>query len=183
MSSVDTACEHTLGYSTLFNKPPSFANALIQNIGGGNTMMLNRAVKNLVINAALDATVVSHDWWCCQIVTGAGGYVIYDPKPCLKYRQHAYNLVDANTGWYARLMRIRELLKGRLRTRDDINLKAPVDCNKLITKDNFAILETFMEARQLPLIKHLILLKRSGVYRQTLLGNLGLLFVIVFDKV
>tara|TARA_B110000444_G_scaffold253881_2_gene285466 strand:+ start:33 stop:680 length:648 start_codon:yes stop_codon:yes gene_type:complete len=32
---ADATCEHTLGYSPLFNKLPSFANALVQNIGGG----------------------------------------------------------------------------------------------------------------------------------------------------
>ena len=81
-------CNQTLGYSPLFQKPPSFANALIQNIGGGNTMVFNRAASRLIKSSFDNTYPVSHDWWCYQIVTGAGGVVIYDPKPRIKYRQH-----------------------------------------------------------------------------------------------
>ena len=180
---VDATGEQTLGYSPGFNKPPSFANALVQNIGGGNTMVFNRAARDLIIKAAVSANVVSHDWWCYLIVTGAGGYVVYDPEPCLKYRQHSNNLVGANTSWRARLVRIRGLLQGRFRTGNDINLKALSEHVHLLTRDNLEILSDFIEARQSSLIKRLFLFKRSGIYRQTLFGNLGLLLGIILNKV
>ena len=50
---ADATCEHTLGHSPRFNKPPSFANALVQNIGGGNTMVFNRAARDLINLSAL----------------------------------------------------------------------------------------------------------------------------------
>ena len=59
-------------------------------------MVFNRAAKNLIVEASLNTPVVSHDWWCYQIVTGAGGHVMYDPEPCLKYRQHGKNQIGAN---------------------------------------------------------------------------------------
>ena len=180
---TDATCEHTLGYSPRFNKTPSFANALVQNIGGGNTMVFNRAARDLIINATVDANVVSHDWWCYQIVSGAGGYVVYDPEPCLKYRQHANNLVGANTSWRARFLRIRGLLQGRFRTWNDINLKALSEHSHLLTADNRKILSNFIEARQSSLIKRLFLFKRSGIYCQTLFGNLRLLLGIILNKV
>jgi glycosyltransferase involved in cell wall biosynthesis len=152
---ADATCEHTLGYSPRFNKLPSFANALVQNIGGGNTMVFNRAARDLIINATVDANVVSHDWWCYQIVSGADGYMVYDPEPCLKYRQHANNLVGANTSWRARFLRICGLLQGRLRTWNDINLKALSEHSHLLTADNRKILSNFIEARQSSLIKRL----------------------------
>ncbi len=37
-----------LGYSPLFKRKPSFQNALVQNIGGGNTMVFNRAARLLL---------------------------------------------------------------------------------------------------------------------------------------
>ena len=143
---VDSTCEHTLGYSPRFNKTPSFANALVQNIAGGNTMVFNRAARDLIINPTVDANVVSHDWWCYQIVSGAGGYVVYDPELCLKYRQHANNLVGANTSWRARFLRIRGLLQGRFRTWNDINLKALSEHSHLLTADNRKIISNFTEA-------------------------------------
>lgn len=179
---TDAKCEHTLGYSPRFNKLPSFANALVQNIGGGNTMVFNRAARDLIINAAEDTNVVSHDWWCYQIVSGAGGYVVYDPEPCLKYRQHANNLVGANTSLRARFIRICGLLQGRFRTWNDINLKALSEHSHLLTTNNRKILSDFKEARQSSLIKRLSLFKRSGIYRQTLFGNLGLWLGVFLNK-
>jgi glycosyltransferase involved in cell wall biosynthesis len=180
---ADATGENSLGYSPRFNKSPSFANALVQNIGGGNTMVFNRAARDLIINTAVDANVVSHDWWCYQIVSGAGGYVVYDPEPCLKYRQHANNLVGANTSWRARFLRICGLLQGRFRTWNDINLKSLTEHSHLLTADNRKILSNFIEARQSSLFKRLFLFKRSGIYRQTLFSNLGLLLGAILNKV
>ena len=180
---ADEACQQALGYSPIFNKPPSFANALVQSIAGGNTMVFNKVAKDLIVATTLNSVVVSHDWWCYQIVTGAGGYVVYDSEPCLSYRQHDNNLVGANTSWRARLLRIRGLLQSRFRTWNDINLKALADHKHLLTNANLCVLNDFIEARQSPLLKRLVLFKRSGIYRQSLFGNLGLLFGILLNKV
>ena len=58
---VDASCQYVLSYSPIFRKSPSFANALIQNIGGGNTMVFNKAARDLIIASLLNSTVVSHD--------------------------------------------------------------------------------------------------------------------------
>src|SRR5262249_45043308 len=124
------------GLSPLFRRPPSFRNALVQSLGGGNTMVFNRAAKRL-IEAAGAPTVVLHDWWLYQLVSAAGGAVFYDSRPMLKYRQHADNLIGSNLGGRARLLRIRLMLGGRFRDWNDTNLAAlrrlPAD---LITPDN-----------------------------------------------
>src|SRR5689334_21864250 len=78
------------GLSPLFRRPPSFANALVQSLGGANTMVFNRAAKRLV-EAVGVPNVVLHDWWLYQLVSGAGGAVFYDPEPMLDYRQHPDN--------------------------------------------------------------------------------------------
>jgi len=180
---TDAACERTLGFSPLFNKPPSFANAIVQNIGGGNTMVLNRSAKDLMVKASMDVNIVSHDWWCYQIITGAGGYVVYDKEPCLKYRQHESNLIGSNNSWRARLARICGLFRGRFRRWNDINLKALSGQKHLLTSENRKILNDVIEARQSSLFKRLYLCKRSGINRQTLLGNFGLFFAVLLNRV
>lgn len=180
---VDEASTKTLGYSAIFSKQPSFANALVQSIGGGNTMVFNKKARDLIVTASPNTTVVSHDWWSYQIVSGAGGCIIYDPEPCLKYRNHGGNLAGENITWRARLLRIRALLNGRFRTWNDINIKALSEHGRLLTRDNQEVLSDFIEARQSSLIKRLFLFKRSGIYRQTLFGNLGLLLGVLLNKV
>jgi glycosyltransferase involved in cell wall biosynthesis len=84
--------ERHIAFSPLFRKKPGFANALCQNIGGGNTMVFNRAARNLLSEGDVPK-VVAHDWWAYMLVTGAGGSMLYDPEPTLRYRQHGGNLV------------------------------------------------------------------------------------------
>ena len=78
---------HRLGFSPLFTKPPGFRNAIVQNVGGGNTMAFNASARSLLA-AIGDVEVVSHDWWTYQITSAAGGLVRYDPQPSIRYRQH-----------------------------------------------------------------------------------------------
>jgi glycosyltransferase involved in cell wall biosynthesis len=171
------------GLSPLFTRLPAFRNALVQNLAGGNTMVFNRAAKRIV-EAAGTSEVVLHDWWLYQLVSAAGGVVHYDPQPSIKYRQHSNNLVGSNLGWRARTVRIRMMLSGRFRDWNETNIAAlqrlPDD---LILQSNREVVKLFAKARSASLLKRLVYLKQAGVYRQTLLGNLGLLAATVMKKI
>lgn len=180
---IDEHDQVKLGDSPLFKKPPSFANALVQSIAGGNTMVLNKVARDLVVRSAVGLNVTSHDWWCYQIISGSGGVVYYDPKPCLKYRQHTENLVGSNGGWAARFTRIRMLLKGDFRNWNTFHLTALAKNKALLTTDNQRCLDLFTKARQSGLCKRLYLSLRAGIYRQSLVSNLGLLLGLIFNKV
>lgn len=171
-----------IGFSPLFDKPPGFANALIQNIGGGNTMVMNKAARE-VLRAAGERVVVSHDWWAYLIISGAGGTVFYDPYPTVRYRQHDNNLMGSNSGWYARLRRIQLLFKGRFRNWNNINTGALQQIRNLLTPENQRILDEFCTARDRWLIPRLFGIWKSGIYRQTLLGNLGLIVATILKKI
>ena len=179
---VDANAENTLSNSPLFCKPPSFPNSLVQSIGGGNTMVFNRAAKNLINKSLQNQDVIYHDWWIYQIVSGVGGYIFFDPEPCLKYRQHDSNLVGSNNGWRARLIRIRKLLQGCFREWTDINLKNLSENKHLLTISNQKVLDDFIKARQSTFFKRLYFFKRSGIYRQTLFGNFGIFLGIMLNK-
>ena len=170
------------GLSPLFRRPPSFRNALVQNLGGGNTMVFNRAAKTL-IEAAGAQEVVLHDWWLYQLVSAAGGAVLYDRQPMLSYRQHPANLIGSNQGRQARLLRIHLMLGGRFRDWNETNIAALRRLpERLITPDNRRVLELFAAARSAALPKRLARLRQSGVYRQTFLGNLGLLAAALLNR-
>lgn len=169
--------------SPLFAKPPSFANALMQNIGGGNTMVFNNATRALLQEAGVIFPLISHDWWTYMIVTGCGGVVFYDSEPSLRYRQHSSNLIGMDGRWKARLQRIFLLWQGRFRRWNDSNIAALRHLQHRLTPENQKTLEQFANARDMSLIPRLIHLKRSGIYRQTLLGNLGLIAAAIFKKI
>jgi glycosyltransferase involved in cell wall biosynthesis len=172
-----------IGLSPLFSKSPSFANALMQNIGGGNTMVFNNSARALLRETEGNSPIVSHDWWAYMVVTGCGGKVFYDDKPTLRYRLHAANLVGANFSWSARLQRIRMLWHGRFRNWNDSNIAALRKLVNKLTPENRVILESFAKAREMSFVFRLINLKRSGIHRQTLLGNLGLIVAAIFGLI
>ena len=173
---------HEIGLSPLFAKPPSFANALIQSLAGGNTMVFNDAARNLLCGAGPDVPAVSHDWWTYMVVAGCGGQVLYDPVPSVRYRQHESNLVGTNNDWRARLVRVRMLLQGRFRDWNDKNMLALECIRGRLTPENRGLLDKFSKARNRRLVSRLVGLRRCGIYRQTLLGNLGLIAATFLKK-
>ncbi|WP_397377855.1 glycosyltransferase family 2 protein [Pseudomonas sp.] len=177
------ADNNEIGVSPLFSKTPGFANALMQNIGGGNTMVFNKAARELLREAGENKSVITHDWWAYMVVTGCGGRVFYDSKPTLRYRQHGGNLVGTNANWAARLKRIRMLFQGRFKHWNDCNISALLTLEHRLTPENREILQRFADARGMSLIPRLLHLKRSGIYRQTLLGNIGLIAAAIFGKI
>ncbi len=171
-----------LGYSPLFTRSPGFGNALVQNVAGGNTMVFNRAARDLLRRAGDHVQVVAHDWWAYMVITGCGGRVHYDPYPTVRYRQHGENQVGSNQGWGARITRLRLLLKGRFRAWNDANILALQSISPLLTPDNRLVLEEFAASRQRGVWSRLAGLWSSGLYRQSVLGNLGLVAAAVLRK-
>lgn len=164
-----------IGLSPLFSRPPSFANALAQNVAGGNTMAMNGAARALIARAAgAGAEPVLYDWWIYLVVTACGGRVYYDPRPSLQYRQHGRNEIGANTRLRDRARNARQMVHGRLQQWNDINIAALDRIQDAITPANRRVLEAFRRSRSSGVAGRLAGLYRSGVRRQTFAGNVGL---------
>lgn len=171
-----------IGFSPLFTKPPSFSNALVQNIGGGNTMVFNNALRNLLCMAGDDLKLITHDWWVYLVVSGCGGKVFYDPYPSTRYRQHGKNLIGSNLSMGARLIRLRLLLQGRFRKWTEQNVSALQRIRSRLTPENRRLLDDFSSSRHRWLLPRLLGIRRCRIYRQTLLGNLGLFTAALLNK-
>lgn len=172
-----------IGLSPLFSKPPCFANALMQNIGGGNTMVFNHAARQLLRECGDQTEVVTHDWWTYLVVTACGGKVFYDPRPTVRYRQHSANIIGMNSNLTAKLLRVRMMIRGRFKDWSDINVSALSRLTHKLTPENSELLALFSMARRRQFIPRMIGLKRTGIYRQTKLSNLGLIVAAIFKKI
>ena len=125
------------------------------------------------------AAVVAHDWWVYLLVSGAGGKVVYDPEPSVRYRQHHANLIGGNLGLAARLARLRMLAAGRLAEYSDVNLAALDVAWELLTPEARAKVALMRQGRRLPLAQRLACLRRIGLYRQTRGGTVTLWLAFV----
>ena len=165
-----------IGTSPDFARAPGFANALVQHIAGGNTMVLNRAALDMLQPASLLASrTVSHDWWCYQMVTGAGGRVLFDRRPGLCYRQHGRNQIGANRGWRARLARLQGLFfERRFSGWMDENCAALSAAEAWLEPGARRRLRRVVAARRSRLPGRILGLLRAGVYRQGRCGTAAL---------
>lgn len=172
-----------LGFSPLFKKRPCFENSLVQSIAGANTMMINNAARDLMCRIADDALVVAHDWLAYLLVTGCGGQVVFDQNPTLLYRQHEGNLIGANATYKNQVNRILKMLSGRFSEWSTQNLIVLNSIRMELTEDNRRTLERFEAARNSGLLSRLYLMKKSGVHRQTLKGNISLVAAAILNKI
>lgn len=175
------ARDHDLGLSPLCDKPPGFAHALVQNIGGGNTMVMNGPARALVRRAG-PRDVPYHDWWTYLLVTGAGGVVRYDPYPSVRYRQHDRNDLGANKGGRGRAAGVQRLLNGTVRECITANVQALRETHELLTPENRRLFDRFCAARERRLIARMRGIWTSGVYRQRGSGTLELLAAALLKK-
>lgn len=156
-------------------KPPGFANALVQNIVPGNTVLLNPAAARLAAAAAPEAgRVVVHDWWLYQIVTGAGGTVLHEDAPALLYRQTGGNQIGANDRLRDKVRRLIGLIGGTAQGWSTTNIAALRGSGHRLSPENRELLEAFATLRQAPLPGRLRGLRRIRLYRQGLAGTVTL---------
>ena len=171
-----------IGFSPLFEKPKTFKNALVQNVGGGNTMVFNQKARDLLLKVESEFEIISHDWLMYQIVSGCGGEVFYDFSPLVRYRQHDSNVVGQNNTWMARYKRFKMILQGRYRYWNHQNIEVLKGVKSELTPANCKVLQTWITLRQATLIKRIYLLRKSGIYRQTLFENITLYIAAFLGK-
>lgn len=171
-----------VGYSANFTTPPSFANALVQNIAGGNTMLFNGRARQLLSNTAYQHPLIAHDWWCYLLITGCGGQVHFSPDPLIDYRQHAKNLIGANASVNNMFRRFKKMLGGDFSRWNESNIATLQDARLLLKDENSTALDWFDKARTGSVIRRIYCLIRSGAHRQSLIGNTALALTVLFKK-
>lgn len=172
-----------IGYSPHFKVEPSFRNAVLQSIAGGNTMVMNRLAHRVLAKASERTAFVSHDWWSYIVITGVGGKVIYSARPYISYRQHEGNIVGSNTSFMGRLSRLRGLARGQLREWTDRNLNSLGKIDDLLDEDARSVASTLRVARGAGLLRRFLLVRRAGIHRQTLAGNISMYAALLIGRI
>jgi glycosyltransferase involved in cell wall biosynthesis len=170
---VSSDAKKILGESDLYLKPPSFKNAIVQSLAGGNTMAFNNHLKKIAQKYP-KADVVSHDWWLYILNELVGGQTFYDTESTILYRQHNKSLVGANTGFIAKLKRLRMLMNGTYRLYNTNHLNVFNKLNVKGIKSNIELIDQFYILRDKSFKERWRMIGRLGIYRQTLEGHLAL---------
>jgi glycosyltransferase involved in cell wall biosynthesis len=170
------------GLSPLFSRPPTFANALVQSIAGGNTMVFDEKARGLIRVCGI-ADVPAHDWLVYLLVTASGGRARYDAHPTVRYRLHPDNVIGPNNTHRARFDRLNMLRKGRFRDWINKNVAALGQLRPYMPDAQKVVLDEFMRARERKFPARVWGVVRSGVHRQTVLGNVTLFVAAALKKI
>lgn len=172
---------NSLGYSPLFKRKPEFSNALIQSIGGGNTMVINKAARDIIIKAGI-VNVISHDWWFYILISGAGGKVFHDTKSTLSYRQHQGNLIGSNLGLKAKLRRLGKIFQGQYREWNELHIRALDENTNILCEKNREKYQLFKKVHSASFIKRMLAFVKLGLYRQSKMDSFGIFISALFKK-
>ena len=178
---VSSDAKKILGQSDLFLKPPSFQNAIVQSLAGGNTMAFNNPLKKIVSQFKV-IDIVSHDWWLYIVNELSGGETLYDAESTILYRQHSRSLIGGNTGFIVKLRRLRMLLMGVYRDYNSKHLDAFNQINLPSTKANIKLIDDFFIRRDKAMLERLRMIEDLGLYRQTLDGQIALYLGAILHK-
>ena len=171
------------GFTPLFRRQPNFRNALAQSIACGNTAVFKEAARRLLADCGSGVQVALHDWWTYLVITAAGGEVRYDPRPSIQHRDHSQNVVGSNVGWRNRGRRLQMLAAGDFERWTELNVGALAPFRPRMTPENRALFDLFCASRKRGFFGRQIGFLKTGVYRQTLLGNLGLILAVLAKKI
>ena len=169
-------------YSKIPQKPPSFSNALVENIATGCTIVINNSARKLILKQ-IPLSALMHDWWI-YLTVSAFGKVIYDIEPRILYRQHFSNIIGVETNfirkWNKRIIRFVKR-----------NKKFPItqqvkEFRKIygifLPKDKKRILNKLINSRK-TLISRVFYAFTGEVYRQSLVDDIILRILIIFNRI
>ncbi len=183
-SYYNSDCTRELGSSKIHKRAPVFQNALVQNIVGGNTILINKKSRDILCDTLFSDEYTAHDWWSYQIISGVDGELIFSNEKTVRYRQHKTNLVGLNTSIKEKWKRLNYFFSGEYKKWCDLNIKNLYLNKNVISKDNLKTLNYFSKARDSKnVFSKLRNFKKSGVFRQTYLENLILIFGLLLNKV
>tara|TARA_X000000950_G_scaffold264533_1_gene337901 strand:- start:239 stop:1168 length:930 start_codon:yes stop_codon:yes gene_type:complete len=165
------------------NIMPSFKNALVQSIAGGNTYLFDNHVKQLLLKIPDKISMPSHDWTLYQVTSAHNYKINYDHNPTILYRLHSNNLTGTSFSFKSKIMRLIALFSGEYKKWNDDNYKI-LSLYKLSMKPRcLKLLETFYSCRNGNIIHRISLYTKYSFRRSSIVQNLSFILGLIFNKI
>jgi glycosyltransferase involved in cell wall biosynthesis len=159
-----------IGLSPLPRHAPGFPGLLLQNIGTGCTIVMNKAAAQ-AIHASQKPHRSVHDWWSCLYVAAIGGTILFDDTPTILYRQHGGNLVGASKSRLRRLVGALSRGAGAHNAQLTWHLDALMRNKERLTPEAARITQQIRTGYARGWFARLALFRIAGFCRQTMMEN------------
>ncbi len=143
--------------SVIIHPRLTFGESLVYQFVGGCTMVMNRALRD-IINKYAPEYLSMHDVWIYDVAQAIGAHVVFDEIPHILYRQHGGNVTGQSTSvmteWKHRTGR---LVKRELHSRSKVAMEICKGYYDMMPEENKSILTDFIAGKD-SLRKRLLLL-------------------------
>lgn len=166
-----------IGRTPQRRRSPGIRNAILENIAGGNTMVMNRPAFRLLAATSSNIGPLSHDHWLYMIIAGTAGVFHFSNQPTVQWRQHDANAIGARISPLYRMPRSRlgRLRRGKLRGRMGTGIRLLDRCHGMLTDEAREVLEECRVIHESPRVwTRAAALRRAGLYRSNRMGQIGL---------
>lgn len=120
--------------------------AFIYNPVTGCTLVMNKALRDVVVSAEISTIPSLHDSWVYRICLAIGGHVYYDPMPHILYRQHGGNVVG-HVGMFGRFKAFCKSIEKMGGTRSIVAKMILENYESYLTDDSKRLLEKLANYR------------------------------------
>ena len=169
----------TLHYQHLAPKHLTLNRLILQNVPSGNTMLLNRALRDLA--SPIPPEAVMHDHWI-TLTAAVFGRIGFLDEPTLYYRQHHANFYGAFG--YSPLSFLRKIRGGRdkIRRRFEQNIRQAVAFldryDGMLAPRDREMLAALRDWSGAGFVRRRTILLRYGIRKTGLFRNLGMFFLV-----
>lgn len=166
-----------IGSERVEEKHIGIRNALIQNIIPGNTLVLNRAGRDITLDS-FSADIEHYDAWLYLFMT-CFGEIRFSGQFLTRYRIHGKNQVGISRNFLSRFLRIENSIKSfRLNALDVLNSEG----NKLSTENRMALI-SFLSLLDSKRINHrLVILRKLSLARKSKFETVLFSFYLAIRK-
>ncbi len=171
---------NVIGETRLSKRPPSFANAMVQNICIGHTQVYNRAMLTLLRTHYHEDMFVMDHW--AYLLAAAFGKVVLDESLVTLYRQHGKNAIGYGHNRLTVLRnRIRRTLAGVPRAHAKQLIALQECCGDALPDERKDELSAFLSSRRC-FFRRAAYLLRARTHRQGFFENLGFRVLYLFGS-
>ena len=157
----------------------SLAQLLVQNNATGCTMMLNRALADLVIRHGRASDMFMHDWFIA-LTAAAFGKIVFLDQPLVRYRQHENNAIGASHASLLRrgsaALRKQEEAKARIALTYSHSRAFLSACDADLPAPARNLIKQYLATEKLPKIRRILEIRRLGCVMQSPITRIGQVF-------
>jgi len=156
------------------SKEQTLAQTLIQNNVTGCTTMINEPLRALAAEMDETKSFIMHDWLLAVLASAVGNIAFVD-TPTIKYRQHSGNAVgakDAGSISYI-LGKVFDRKNSESLKNTYLQAQSVAECYGERLGRSYTTVSAYADFLRVGKLKRLLLCKRYGFYKNTLLRRIG----------